>query len=688
MAVIILRRAAITFAVLIAALLFVLVLQFPGSNEFILTAGALRINGFEKSDEGGAKAPEAPLYVSANGITFFIDRKSPLVAVLESGEEVALEMRSFLIEENAFTVRFDRNVSLSFLSAEAVGAAKSEASAESNVEAEADAEVEVEVDIESEAEGEIEAEAEVEVEAAIKAEIPKDVSCLLLAFALGRNATLESSNGELAISCEGGLYMLEGAAMQSAAHGGASRIEITSAAPSVLYVKAVREEPPTIEIVSEVEPPSVSYMEDETIADEIIEPIEDETIEYGTIEDVSLERIAQDASASEAAYLRVAESFAERILQAYQSAAASNAVTEELAAAFLAESARQGNLTAARSSLSSSFLNSDERSYVTSPFVGGLDAAWRKWTADNEREMRAYTSRLAARSPALFEKNGLVAFLISNRLADDYRRLANIAEERARQGSLTPRQAAGIIEFSLDRRVMPRSVPAVSSDTIALCEETLLKSLRYFSRIPSGSSSLYIEENAGTAGTISALEIAAILYRWGTANNEKSGWAAAARLITATVLRLAESESALPASIAIPSREGQMAAGAKRATIPIAAAYPLVEPLAIWYPRSVAVYPRYSIWTSAQNANIYFPRAGMLDFEADFPAGQSHFVVIRGVHDFYGIQWRGTTYNSDANFETQNAPSCRYISGEDTLFIKMQHGEERETVRIFYNNPN
>ena len=651
MAVIILRRAATTLAVLIAALLFVLVLQFSGNSEFFLTAGVLRINGFEKPDEDGSKAPEAPLYVSANGITFFIDRESPLVAVLESGEEVALEMRSFSREENAFTVGFDRDVSLSFLSAEAIGAA------------------EVGVGREADAGSDSAPEAEGEVEAAIVAKIPEGVSCLRLAFALDRNASIESAEAAIAISLESGLYRLEGAALE----GGASRIEIASSAPSIAYIKAARDDAPAVEIVPEVEVASVPYAEEAG---------------YEAIGDVSLAKIAQDASASERAFLQAAESFAESILQAYRSAAASNAVTEELAAAYLSESARRGNLDAARSSLPASFLNGSERSYSTSPFIGGVDAAWRKWTADNEREMSAYTSRLAARNPAVFEKNGLVAFLISNRRADDFSRLADIADERARQGSLTPRQAAGIIEFSMDRRIMPRSVPAVSSDTIALCEATILASLRYFSRIPSGRSSLYIEENAGAAGTISALETASILYRWGTANEEKSDWTAAARLITATALSLAESEGALPASIAVPDSAGQMAAGAEEATISLAAAYPLVEPLASWYPRAAATYPRYSIWTSARNVSLYFPRAGILDLEVEFLAGQTHYVVIRGVHDFYGIQWSGTTYDSSASFETQNAPSCRYISDEDTLFIKMQHREGRESVRIFYNNPN
>ena len=617
MAVNILRRAAATLVVLIAALLGVLILQFSGSSEFILTAGAFKINGFERPDAAGEKSPEAPLYVSADGITFFIDRKSPLAAVLDTGETVALEMVSYIKEENSFTVRFDRDVSLSFLAARA----------ESGGEEEGDV--------------------------AIVAALPEGVAGLSIAYALDPRASLESLNGALIVSAESGFYRLEGAeAAASSADGAASnehRLAISAASPRLSYAR------------------------------------------YEILEEVSLEAIAQDPSASEELYGQALENFAQSILQAYQAAAEANAVTDALAATFLAESARRGNLDAARASLPSSFLNGGERSYDTSPYIGGVEAAWRKWRAENEREFASYTANFDARSPAIFEKKSLVAFLISNRRADDYRRLAELAAQCASRASLTPRQAAGVLEFSADRRLLPRSVPEVDSETIAICEETLLGSLRYFSHLSSANSALYIEESEKSAGTTSALEIAAILYRWDTANEEKSEWAAAARLITATALGLAGEDGTLPAAIAIPERRGQkisQPSSAEDAAIPPAAVYPLIEPLASYFPHTVAVYPRYSIWTCASDAALYFPRAGVLDIAVEFPTGQAHYVVIRGVHDFYGIQVRGTTYNSDTRFEAASAPSCRYIAGEDTLFIKVQQREERETIRIFYNNPN
>ena len=617
MAVNVLRRAAITLAVYIAAFLGILLLQFSGGSKPSLAADAPKINSPKSPASGGKKALKDPLYVSADGITFFIDRKSPLTAVLDTGEEVALEMRSLtkdknIKEEDVFTVGFDRGVSLSFFLADSSG------------------------------------EGGGAVRAAIDAEIPEGIARVSLAFSVDSQASLESSGGAIAVSTESGFYLLEGANL-AGTQPDKRRLAISASRPHVAYTR------------------------------------------FEILEEASLEAIAKDASASEEVYLQAAESLGEAILYAYQAAVASNAVTESLAAAYLAESARRGNLTTARGSIPQSFLDSDERSYGTSPYIGGVEAAWRKWRADNERELAAYMANFQARNPAIFEKKGLVAFLIANRRADDFIRLAELAAECAGRGSLTPRQAAGVMELSANRRLLPRAVPNVDSGTIAICEEIILKSLRYFPARLSARSSLYIEESDNAAATMSALEIASILYQWGTANEEKSEWAAAARLVLATALGLARDDTSLPAVIAVPGRVGQWedrSSGSAEATIPLAAVYPLIEPLASWYPQAVAVYPRYCIWTCATSARLYFPRAGVLDIEVEFSAGQPHYLVIHGVQDFYGIQSRGTTYDSDARFEASSAPSCMYIAGDDTLFIKIRQGEASETVRIFYSNPN
>ena len=607
MAFIILRRAAIALAAYIAALLGILFLQFPNGNAFILSIGALKINGFERAGQEGASTPEAPLTVSADGISFFIEKEAPLIAVLDSGEEVVLEMRSFNKGERAFSVGFDRGVSLLFLA-----------------------------DAEENGGG-----------AAIQAKIPEGVSLIRLAYRLDKAPSL--ALGEPLIRGAGGFYVLEGARLEggySGVEGMESRVEIRAESPFVSCAK------------------------------------------YEVIRDISLEAIGEDISASEEAYAQAIESFSQGIILEYQQATESGSLTQEIVAAFLAESARRGNLSAAAASLPASFLNSGDSSPLTAVYVGGIEAAWRQRMQDNERELSAYTANLEAQNPAVFETRGIAAFLISNRRSDDFRRLAELAALYARQEALTPRQAAGILELSLDRSLLPRSQTAIDNNTIATCEETIRKALRYFPAFSSAPSALYIEESSSAAPAPSALETAAILYRWGKSSEERADWAAAARLITITALNLAERGGFLPEAIAIPDPAGNSAAEADERAIPLAAVYPLIEPLSSWYPHAAVAYPRYSVWTCASDASISLSPEGVVSISVSFPTGQAHYMAISDVQSLYSLQMHGQSWGSDSRFESFSSSGYRHSASEGVIYLRLRHRTDRETIRILTSPPN
>lgn len=620
MAVIILRRAAIALAVCITAIFGILFLQFSNGNGFILSVGALKINGFERLSYGGSTTPDTPLLVSADGITFFIDRKAPLAAVLDSGEEIALEMLSFTKEENLFSVEFERGVSLSFFTGEAAGSGSQGA-------------------------------------AMIIAKIPAHggIDKLRLGYRLDRGASLEIIGGALMVCAESGFYVLAGATLESGSQAEETRLEILARSPSVSYTK------------------------------------------YESVRDVSLEAIGEDISASEEAYRQAAARLSDAMLLNYHEATEALSLTEPLAAAYLAESIPQGNYATALASLPQSFRNSGERSLLTAVFLGGMESAWRLWRQNNDVELAAYTASLEAQEPSVFEKKELSSLLIANRRANDLRSLAEIADAAASRGELTPRQAAGVLELSLDRGLFPQAAGEISDETIATCEETIRKSLRYFPSFSSLPSSLYIEENAGAASAASALEIASILYRWGASDEERADWMAAARLIFMTLLSLAESANELPAVISIPdtarrtgaesrlARQGARQSGGRASSaqaIPLGGIYPLVETASSCYPRGIPAYPRYILWSCAENISLSISSEGVIEISAEFPIGQTHYMALGGVPSFYSIRIHDSEYRSDPLFESRNASGFMYSANDGAIFIKLRQRTARETITI------
>ena len=73
-----------------------------------------------------------------------------------------------------------------------------------------------------------------------------------------------------------------------------------------------------------------------------------------------------------------------------------------------------------------------------------------------------------------------------------------------------------------------------------------------------------------------------------------------------------------------------------------------------------------------------------IDISVRFPVGESHYLVIRGIKPFTRIQLYGMDYRTDNRFETYNSSGYVYNSSTQTLYLKIRHKSETETVRLFY----
>ncbi len=198
------RRIIITLAVYLAAFFAIILLQLSDENIFILHKGAVKINGIETLEENGTRQPLHPLFVSTDGVTFFIDKNTPVIAVTHEKRAIPLTMRSFEQDEGSFTIKFDSGASLSFLDASQSGKSVDDA------------------------------------KVVIQAKIPEWSESLLLGYMLDRGVVMHDINGELVIQDRHGLYTLEGASFDIgsfpiAAPPARSKIEIQAENPRIVY---------------------------------------------------------------------------------------------------------------------------------------------------------------------------------------------------------------------------------------------------------------------------------------------------------------------------------------------------------------------------------------------------------------------------------------------------------------------
>jgi hypothetical protein len=70
----------------------------------------------------------------------------------------------------------------------------------------------------------------------------------------------------------------------------------------------------------------------------------------------------------------------------------------------------------------------------------------------------------------------------------------------------------------------------------------------------------------------------------------------------------------------------------------------------------------------------------------DFPPGAIHHIVIRGIKKFNVLYMNGIRWNGDPNFQRYYA-GWFYDQANETLYMKIRHRAETETIRILYYNP-
>jgi hypothetical protein len=89
-------------------------------------------------------------------------------------------------------------------------------------------------------------------------------------------------------------------------------------------------------------------------------------------------------------------------------------------------------------------------------------------------------------------------------------------------------------------------------------------------------------------------------------------------------------------------------------------------------------------WTAASSVSAV-QRPGMTDITVSFPAGETHYMMIRGLRPFAVLQLYGIDYPSDPQFERYDSSGWVYSPQEQTLLLKMKHRSSIERIRIIYN---
>jgi hypothetical protein len=202
---------------------------------------------------------------------------------------------------------------------------------------------------------------------------------------------------------------------------------------------------------------------------------------------------------------------------------------------------------------------------------------------------------------------------------------------------------------------------------------------RYLKR--SAGMVLAFQENS--ANIAWNLRLGKALEDWGLAANQ-AGWAAIGRSIVLSVLSLEDGEGQVAASLNL-NAQGEFLPGAEGSgSIDAGRIYRLLE-IGEYHPRALAISPASAdLWAWTASRDVTVTREGqILDLAVNFPLGESHYMLVRGVDPFYRLQFYGMDWRSDPQFERYDSSGWVYYPQDRILVLKVKHRSPVEYIRLY-----
>jgi hypothetical protein len=350
---------------------------------------------------------------------------------------------------------------------------------------------------------------------------------------------------------------------------------------------------------------------------------------------------------------------------------------EDLVIAYQAEALRRGAFKTAQAAVSRNFLNGGRRSYESSVYLGGMVAAQRGFvTAEGDR-----LSRLTR----LINENS--ADLLLESLSFEFLKLRN-QENLMNQGialirnldpaSLVPAQIPGLLEALTAGLGLDEALVQQAQFVLSPC-------LKRLPPVNAEGMGLVLAFQGDSADIGWNLRLGKALADWGTAVNQ-AGWAAIGRSIVLSVLSLEDGEGRVIANLGLDGQGEVLPTGT--GSIDAGWIYRLLE-IGDYRPRALAISPAAAgLWTWTASPDVAVTQEGqILDLTVNFPLGESHYMLVRGVSPFYRLQFYNMDWRSDPQFERYDSSGWVYYPQDRILVLKVKHRSPVEHIRLYLGSP-
>jgi hypothetical protein len=350
---------------------------------------------------------------------------------------------------------------------------------------------------------------------------------------------------------------------------------------------------------------------------------------------------------------------------------------EETAIAYLSEAAARGNLKGAAASITPAFMNSPQRTYRSSVFLGRMDVGQRTFLAA-EREKLARISQFInekstdfMREPHVFEFFAIRGYY---NLIDEGTDIVRAIEPATMSAELVPAVFEGYLDWKQYRPNAENPFERLTNQAFIIISEGI--------RMHKDGDKVFVF--LGTRTDIEfGMRLGKVLVEY-AASAGLDSWAAVGRSLILSILALEDTEGMVPAVFNL-SEEGDISEDSAVPRLSSARLYLLLAPGG-YNSRAInigAVVNGLWTWTAAGDIAVS-QENNVLDISASFPVGDTHYMLIRGLRPFVKIQLYNIDYRTDPQFERYDSSGWIYSTRDQVLIVKMKHRAETEHIRIFY----
>ena len=378
---------------------------------------------------------------------------------------------------------------------------------------------------------------------------------------------------------------------------------------------------------------------------------------YDANQKFTFDTIVDEPIASAAEFAKTVGQFKRNLIAAFETNNIESNITEQVAVSYVAAQAETGNYTRAVENVPDSIKKSKQRTYLSAPYFNTLE----DMNSNLEKTMKDYERRIQESADRglfdLFTVHKIADFIYLHTGQNTVLKLLKNAAD-AEPENLTIAQISGILQVYADLIPLAPAYASVLEPVLEPGIERITEACKFEGNI------LTISENDTFLSVNQAVETGIALLRYG---------------------RLTENETLEKAGYAIVN--SYLAESSSFDLRTLSNLYPVIAYDNLFYPHleKVSDDGGSTVWAWTCAKAISLDRnSDEYNFTIDFPEGDTHYVIIKGVPIFNLIYIYDMSFRTDPRFETYNSSGYVYKKNTETLLLKSRHKSQEEKIRLVY----